>query len=140
MTTIAYRDGVLAGDTLTTANGNRDGYMQKVRRVGRVLIGFCGPISKGLKFEQWVKDGMTGDSPYHGGDSGNGIVVSTAGIVCWSGAGPWPVTTEFYALGSGTELAMGAMELGATAEQAVAVAAKHNVDTGGQITVLRLAA
>lgn len=140
MTTIVYRSGTLAGDTLTTANGNRDGYVQKVRRVGRVLIGFSGPIATGLKFEQWVKGGMVGNGPYEGGDQGNGIVVSAAGVVCWAGAGPWPVTTDFYALGSGADLAMGALECGATAEQAVAVAAKHNVDTGGPITVLRLAA
>lgn len=138
MTTIAYRDGVLAADTLTTSNGNRDGYLCKVRRVGRVLVGFSGSIARGLKFEQWVRDGLQGDSPYRDTDSGNGIVVSEAGVVCWSSAGPWPVTTNCYALGSGGEFAMGAMEFGASAAEAVAVAAKHNVDTGGEITVLRL--
>lgn len=138
MTTVAYRDGVLAADTLTTANGNVDGYLPKISRVGRVLVGFAGSIPVGLKFRQWVADGMHGDSPYEGGDTGNGLVVSDAGIVCWSGKGQWPVTTGYYALGSGSDIAMGAMEHGATAEEAVRIAARVNVDTGGEITVLRL--
>ena len=45
---------------------------------------------------------------------------------------------RFYAIGSGCEFATGAMEMGATAEEAVQVAIKHSTSCGGPINVLRL--
>lgn len=137
MTTIAYRDGVLAADTLVNANGNRDDFAPKIERIGNLLVGTSGSYPTGLKFRAWVARGFAGDCPYDDTADGNGIIVWAHGVIGWCSAGPWPVLQPFYALGSGTEFAMGAMEMGATAEQAVAVASKFNMETGGEITVLR---
>lgn len=137
MTTIAYRDGVLAADTLATSNGLRDDYGTKVWRVGKVLVAAAGTRALCLKFREWVAAGMDGESPFAKGD-GNGIVVSDAGIVCWSENGCWPVGQPFYALGSGYQVAMGAMEMGATAEDAVRAAIKWDTSSGGEITALPL--
>ena len=40
---------------------------------------------------------------------------------------------EFFAIGSGSSLALGAMSFGASAEEAVRVAIKHNVFCGGEV-------
>lgn len=137
MTTLAYRDGVLAADTLATSNGLRDDFGPKIWRHGDVLIGGAGSRALCLKFRDWVIGGMDGESPFEKGD-GNGIVVSPIGIVCWSENGCWPVRQPFYALGSGYQVAMGAMEMGASAAEAVRVAMKWDCGTGGEVMELRL--
>jgi ATP-dependent protease HslVU (ClpYQ) peptidase subunit len=48
------------------------------------------------------------------------------------------VETEFIAIGSGGDLAMGAMGAGATARQAVEIAARFDCFTGGKIDEFRL--
>ena len=40
---------------------------------------------------------------------------------------------DFFAVGSGSEFALGAMEFGASAREAVAIAAKYDIFTGGVI-------
>lgn len=139
MTTIAYRDGVLAADTLHTWNGTRDLIEAKAWRIGRVLAAASGPTSLIVKFRDWVKAGMSGDSPFHGPEgNGNGLVVSSAGVVCFDRHGAWPVRKDYYTLGSGSDLATGALAMGADAEKAVRVAIEFDTATGGDVTVLRL--
>lgn len=141
MTTIAVRDGVLAADTLFTCNGSRDHYTTKAWRIGGVLAAACGPSTHIHAFRSWVVGGMEGPSPYAGAsDSGNGIVVAPGHPIILAGSGGLaPVIADFYALGSGESFAIGAMEMGATAEEAVRIAAKRDTATGGEITVLSLA-
>ena len=43
-----------------------------------------------------------------------------------------------FAIGSGDDFAIGAMEAGASPEAAVVIAAKRDTGTGGEITVLSL--
>lgn len=136
MTTIAYRDGVLAADTLFNANDMRDSYGPKIFRVGKVLVGVAGSIAAGLRLRGWVESGMKGESPYFGTDHGNGIVASEAGVMVWSGAGCWPVREPFYALGSGQAFAIGAMAAGKRSDQAVRIAARFDIYTGGKVTIL----
>jgi ATP-dependent protease HslVU (ClpYQ) peptidase subunit len=47
-----------------------------------------------------------------------------------------PVIADYAAIGSGGMFAMGAMAHGATAEEAVAAAALHDKNTGGNIQSL----
>jgi hypothetical protein len=136
LTTIAWRNGYLAADTLWTANGARDDYGPKIERIGTLLVGCSGPVPVGIKFRAWVSGGFNGPSPLDG--DGNGLIVWPHGVVGWCQAGPWPVSAPFYCLGSGSDYATGAMEMGATAEEAVRVAMLHDYCTGGEITVLKL--
>lgn len=139
MTTIAYRSGILAADSLMTCNGLRDDYRQKIFRVGKVLVGGSGSSATCLKFRDWVAAGMQGESPFSGSDGGNGIVVSEAGLVCWGSSGPTPIiNSSFYSLGSGYEIALGAMDQGASAEEAVRAAIRWDTRSGGDVTVLHL--
>lgn len=47
-----------------------------------------------------------------------------------------PIHADYTAIGSGALLALGAMAHGATAEEAVVAASKHDKNTGGPVTSL----
>lgn len=138
MTTIAYRNGVMAADSLTTSNGARDGIVRKIDCVHGVLIGAAGSLAACQAFRAWVIAGMQGPDPFRNDDVGNGLLVAPDGtLVVFSVTGPATMQTPFYALGSGYQFAMGAMAYGATAEEAVRVARQFDTQTGGEIITLR---
>lgn len=140
MTTIAYRDGVLAADTLACWGSNRDGFATKIRKRGAVLAGVSGALSAGQAFLDWFSSGMKGDPPAmpDGEASTFGLIVTPDDWVLIWGPRGWERTRNpTVAMGSGSEFAQGAMEMGASAEQAVRVAMVHDTKTGGEITVLR---
>lgn len=136
MTTIAYRDGMLAADTQTSFSGIRCADQRKIHREGRLLTGFSGTSTNYERFRSWVRDGMSGDFDSRGG---NVFILPPSGpAVIWGdGDYPWREPSEFWALGSGEHLALGAMSAGATAEEAVRIAMRWDNATGGEITVLR---
>lgn len=141
MTTIAYKDGVLAADSLATWGDNRDGYVTKIRRRGNVLAAVSGSIAHGQAFLDWFVLGMKGDPPPMGGsDDGNahGFLITPDDWLCMWGPRGWersrgPTMTA----GSGGEFAKGAMSAGCSAPDAVAIAIQHDTKSGGPITVLR---
>lgn len=140
MTTIAYRDGVLAADTLITAGGERAGYGVKIRRLGPLLYGSAGSCCLGDRHEAWLRAGAKGEAPplKDGDESASVYVFMPDDQVLWfHSTGMTPLRAPFWAAGSGESFARGAMEMGASAEQAVAVACKWDTGSGGPITVLR---
>lgn len=143
MTTIAYRDGILAGDTLRTSNGMRDGFTRKVHKIGRLLIAACGTAALCAEFRSWVVAGLNGPSPFNdkkGDEGGNGLVIMPDGLaVIWGSSGPWALKqVPFVAMGSGEQVAMGAMAMGASAEQAVAAAMSLDTGSGGAVQSVQL--
>jgi hypothetical protein len=137
MTTLAYRHGVLAADSLTTSNGYRDGQAIKIRKLGPLLVGGCGTSAICEQFVDWVKNGMKGDSPWTGKDAGNSMVVLPDDtILVWGHNGPWRSRSDFYAMGSGELLALGAMAHGANAAEAVEAAMRFDVHSGGPVRTI----
>lgn len=153
MTTIAYRDGVMASDSLAVMAGYvKIGGTPKVFRIKGCLVGLTGTARLIRMFTDWfeanymennlppIAPDLTKDSPGQD-DSINAYVVLPNGKI-WryeSGAAPYPVVAAFVAGGSGSDFAIGAMDRGATAAQAVAVAAKYDVNTAGTIQTMKLA-
>lgn len=82
---------------------------------------------------------MKGKSPIElEGGGANGFVISPDGyIIVWGDHGPWRVDRPFYALGSGSTVAMGAMQQGASAVEAVEAAIALDIYSGGPIRVLK---
>jgi len=139
MTTIAWDGVTLAADTLITENGLRVGKTQKVWRVNGVLFGVSGGAEHLAEFRSWVAAGMAGDRPaMKTGDNCAQAVVIHDGRVLSLMSGGWDVmTSPFYAIGTGSPVAMGAMALGHTAEEAVRAAIALDVYSGGDVTALR---
>jgi ATP-dependent protease HslVU (ClpYQ) peptidase subunit len=144
MTTIAYRDGVLAADTQVTCGGTVDGWTRKAFRKGRLLYAVSGGTGLANAFRSWVEGGMIGEAPSLKGadddkDSAHGFLFPGGNRVVWRYNDVWTShKAPFFAAGSGSEIALGAMLAGATAEQAVRAAAERDTSTGGEITVLHL--
>jgi hypothetical protein len=139
VTTIAYRDGVLAADTLITSGGERVGHHQKARRRGRLLYATTGSCGLGDAWAAWLRAGAAGEPPTLLSDGGtaNGYVFLPDDAVVWfHSEGVTHIRAPFWAAGSGDCFARGAMETGATAEQAVAAAIKWDTGSGGEITVI----
>lgn len=141
MTTIAYRDGVLAGDTLVTENGLRVGHVTKCGSVGGVLWAVTGCLIHQVEFHDWLKGGLRGSPPSMKtpeGATSSAIVIACGRLLTFDEHGqdhmPLP---EFHAVGSGAPLAMGAMAAGADAEQAVRAAIALDVYSGGDVVVVR---
>lgn len=137
MTTIAYRDGVMASDSLVTAGTLRCGSMRKITRNSVGWIGGgAGPMETIVRLLAWIDAGAEGEPPEM--KEADAIIVSPDGVVhFWTGAGPLtPVQGSFFAVGSGERVAVGAMAAGADAIQAVRLAIEYDTGTGGDIAFL----
>lgn len=138
MTTIAFKDGVLAADTLLTADGIVAGHAAKIWRHGMLLLGGAGSTIWTEKFRTWVDGGLQGDQPMTK-DEGNWFVIEPTGrTVVWCDDGPFIERCPYWALGSGMNIALGAMAAGASAERAVEIACEWDTSSGPPLTVLRL--
>lgn len=148
MTVIAYRDGVMAGDSLLAGDNTVCAYVDKIRDINGYFVGICGHWGVASELFKWFEeecvDGpkrppetvLVDDDKY---PTMMLIVRKTDGFV-WrvDGIGyPQEVAAPFFALGTGDDVAIGAMAMGADAETAVKVACEYDIHSGGKIKVLR---
>jgi len=131
LSTIAYKDGVMAADTLITGNDMRCGSVTKIAKGKQGIGGSAGSIDDNKKFRDWIERG--GEHPKY--DGIDGLYVTHSGKMHYLGStGEMvPFTGKFSAVGSGEKYAMAAMEMGATAKQAVEIAKKFDCHTGGRV-------
>lgn len=137
MTTIAYKDGVMAADTQAT--GDHHSRVRKIERMADgTLVGACGAWRACHAAIEWLRCGQEGKPPKMAGAWL--LVVPPNGKVYYAEETwpPFPTTSKLGAIGSGAPLAMGAMEAGASALEAVRIAAKHDGNTSGPFHTLRL--
>mgnify|MGYP000914160185 CR=1 FL=1 len=141
MTTIAYRDGVLAADSKVTDGGCYVGSVQKVFRAEDGTIGaLAGCLGDNGIFRDWLLSGREG--PCELKDQGSeGIFVTPDGKIwnVYHGGKVFEITgSAFYAHGSGFRIALGAMAAGASAEAAVRICCDLDDSTREPIRVERL--
>lgn len=141
MTTIAYRDGVLAADTGVTSGGSYSGRVNKIQRVGNILVGACGTAKFCHKFHDYVRKGMRGNPPIGNPNSDDhgymGILIMPGGIVVdWEDDGWATFTPPAYgaAWGAGSSEAKGALMAGASAIRAIEIACALDYYTHEPIT------
>lgn len=137
MTTIAYRDGVIAADSLVSSGPNRAGHVVKIARgPDGALGGAAGDMWACVQFLRAVETGTA--LPAERGSDFDALFVDASGRVHYVGdkGDPVLVEGEYFALGSGEAAALGAMEMGATAVRAVEVAVKIDKGSGGPIRSL----
>lgn len=150
MTTIAYRDGAIAGDSKAYGGkycaspgsktkvhqiegGERDGWIVGIstNNVGGDALlldwlqrGAPLPQTSDLKPDQFIILAL---------DPSGGLHLANDNL-SFSG----PIESEFYAIGSGADFALGAMAVGASAEESIRVASRFDAHTGGEVTVRRI--
>lgn len=152
MTTIAYRDGVIAADSRVTvhteAGGGRKHLCTKLyrksitegRKTFDVIIGTAGEAFSALVFVDWYGSGKPMPDVLRdlGGDFTCLILrpdgLYEADIYCR----PDKILEDFYAVGSGSKEALAAMHCGKSAYDAVRIASLIDPYTGGRIHKMTL--
>ncbi|UTU08031.1 putative NTN hydrolase domain protein [Caulobacter phage C1] len=152
MTCIVYRDGVLACDSWVLDIWTKIGQFPKIAkretRDGAILFaasgnsGHCKTFldwGRGDGFADWVSGQYEPPSLGEGDNTATGMVFMPDGSCVRFDAGlpPYALQGPFFAIGSGSWVALGALEAGATAEQAVEAAIKWDVGTNGPVRSLR---
>lgn len=138
MTTIAYRDGVLAGDgKVCSADTVLSTTERKVHRLrdGR-LFGFAGRVDDGVRLKLALQKG---EAPPEIAEEFQAIQVHTDGTIELYEHSVWQrVNERYYAIGSGGPLALIAMDCDCDARQAVIKASKRDLQSGGTVRTVKL--
>lgn len=154
MTTIAYRDGVMSGDSSVWVNDVYVGDTIKVSKFRKSLVGHSGVLADMLKFRLWYKkyidnipykneldeiinnlESLTGQLE---ADTTFLYVNLNKQIVKIRKEGLTFINSNYVSIGSGFEIALGAMAAGASAEEAVKIAIDKNAYTSGEIHSVKL--
>lgn len=136
MTTAVYRDGILAMDSRAYAGDKHPiGTKNKIKRLadGSLLAVSSRLTGQPESFARWCESKKQPHLAELEGDKTYGVqalLIRTDGSVyywndgsCFSG----PLEAPYFAIGSGEEYAMGALMMGATAEEAVSIACRSDV-------------
>lgn len=136
MTTVAYKDGVMAADTQVSGGYTKLASIVKVERTPQgYLVGACGSSAYCYKVRSWASDTKTPDAPpMPENDDDNAIMVKPDGtiVLIWK-VGLTEVAAPFYAIGSGRYHALGVMAFGGSAIEAVEVSIQLDLGTGGEV-------
>jgi len=143
MTTIAYRDGIMAADTLMTGGDIRRGRATKIRRTPKgELIGCTGRADICQLFMDWADAGFPTDAKPTLPNSADmhAIVVFPDGSMASYAETLLPThfRSEYCTQGSGNEIALGALAMGASAVEAVECAIRFDIASGGEIETVSL--
>lgn len=140
MTTIAYRDGVMASDTGESSGSVWVGSVDKIIKTGGLLVGASGCVdacetclnffTEGGKVEDF-KNTLSGDFE----------AVVTDGKRLWHTENKmkmYGIRASFFAMGSGMKIALGAMAMGANAKEAVEVACQFDKNSRGPVRSVKI--
>ena len=123
MTTIACNHEMMAADSQVT-DGNIKEKCIKIFKVNGDIIGIAGSYSEGLAFVRWWSDKEKEKPSFSETEA---IVLKPDGTIeRWDGAFYPMAVKGFQAIGSGSNFALGAMEMGADPKKAVQVACKYD--------------
>jgi hypothetical protein len=148
MTTVAFRDGVMASDSRGVDQGVGITPMKKIfrKRIKKkeYLIAGCGWSPSILMFVDWYG---TNDKEILGRIQSLCVGAKEFTAMIWDGkrlvscdetCRDDEVLEDYWAIGSGAAHAITAMDCGKSAIQAVRYAARRDINTGGRIVTARL--
>jgi hypothetical protein len=139
MTTVAFRDGVLAVDSGVgmEARGCFLGNVRKCYTGDGVIGAAAGDAAEMREFRKWIEAGAEPGKWINGQQNIQGIIVRKGGAVSiYCNGAELDASGEFFAAGSGCAVALGAMAAGASAVQAVEIACIYDMSTRGPVVAL----
>lgn len=136
MTTIAFRDGIVAADSRTSSGGGwiNPSPETKLFREGDAVIALCGDWADCAALRQWIANP---DGPQPNGDC-TVIVFRLDEVRVYSSGGSFVETSAFRAWGSGTPAALGALHAGCSAEESVRIACLVDPYSAGPIMTMKV--
>lgn len=142
MTILAYRNGILASDSLANVRGTR---ISAVRKIGRdpdgAIFGATGGVADCHAFLRWCQAGRPDDAmPKLVEDHFSGLLIEKDGTVKeYAPNLNWAThDAPFFGWGPGGDIAIGAMAFGATAIEAVNIAIEYEGSCHGPVQIERL--
>ena len=131
MTVIAFRDGILAADSGVFQGDVFVGTCEKIwRNADGFLGGHTGYFDESVAFQNWFMAGMKDAAPRIDDKSGNeGLIITPEGETFWigdKGRRKAMCCGDFFALGCGYEIALGAMHAGLGAIEAVRIVTERH--------------
>lgn len=146
MTTIATDGATIAADGLVQSNGivaTRS--FRKIVVEDCVIYALAGTMCMLRPLIEWVKAGADPERAPKTAESDWGCLLVIDGLGkegarCYFSKAPYPDSVDFpFAIGSGREIALGAMKAGKTPRQALDIAADCDIYSGGEIQVVDIA-
>ena len=137
MTTIAFRDGILAADSRETDESiTLNNTCKKVFKLkDGSLFGGAGKAEDVSRLESALKKGFSLPTL----DEVSGLLIDTKGRIWLYEGNIWQrVKSKYYAIGSGNAFALAAMDAGATAIEAVRIGIKRDPYSGGRVSSVKL--
>lgn len=144
MTTVAIdlSKKTMAADSKASLGWNVSFETQKLwQRSDGALAGFSGDLAAGLIFVDWFMSGLKKKSApkYPEGLSFNAIVLTDDGCFFYDSSNvACPMLSKYFAIGSGSEVAIAAMKMGKSVKEAVEFACENDGGTGGPVMVKKL--
>ncbi|KXU99238.1 hypothetical protein AD929_15695 [Gluconobacter potus] len=138
MTIIAWKDGVMAADTMTsTPYGIRTGFGRKIvcgtnPEKGTFVLGFSGEVARLDSVVRWAAGVVGSDLPPSGYTALVAYSVGTL-LLAEDGNAGHIDPNQPRAAGAGAELAYGALHTGASAVDAVAMCIERCIYCGGSV-------
>ncbi len=130
MTTIAFKDGILAADTQLTTGSVKSLCRKIFQYSGGVISASCGEVPDQHIFMEWYLADRTKRVPKNLSKGFEIIVLDSEGAVAYNkDCIPDPITDPIYANGSGWQVARAGMVLGLGAIDSVKLAGEINTAT-----------
>lgn len=135
MTTVAFDGKTFVSDTRMVAEYYTDGSCRKIFDIGNFVVGIAGEYSQCLLFVEEFKNSGTDFNKAFPMSPVSGMTSmiynkSNKKLYRYEGSGLPMIVKPPYAIGSGAAFAIGAMKFGASAEEAVKIAIKFDINSG----------
>lgn len=138
MTTIVYRDGILAGDSRVTVEDMVS--TDKATKVHRLrdgsLFGWAGGVEDAERLRLSLRKRQ--DPPKL--ECISALLIAPDGTISLYEGNIWieQKGERYYAVGTGAPYALGAMDAGASAVDAAKIAVKRDINSGGKVKTVSL--
>lgn len=140
MTTIlaSLKHRVMVADSYVT--GGVGARSRKIFEVDGKLVGVAGHMMHALKFVEWLRHGTPINPVYDKEDATFDAIVMEAGFLTYydNELTPLVLQDQIYAIGSGADFALGAIDAGATPKRAVEIAAERDDSSKPPVIVVKL--
>lgn len=143
MTTIAWKDGIMAADSQMTINNYKTSTIKLYGLADVGVLGIAGAGSAMSRIMDWWLGGCEGDPPTLSpedremGSACTGLLCTRKGVFYLEdGIYPHQITAAYASIGSGSDFAVAVMANGGSAVEAIDSAKLHDIYTGGETVSL----
>ena len=140
VSTIAANRSEMAADSQSTAGATKSHTPRpKVQRINGHLVAAVGKTDAIPAFFEWYEKGRSEDDRPELGESFEALTLTPEGLFqYYERLEPIGIVEDFWAIGQGSDIALGAMAAGASPKRAVEIACELNIYTGPPVVVERL--